>query len=150
MAKKIRSKGRLLAAAVVIVLVGYLTIVFFRGLGGVDVYAGKRPGNYGTANWICEDPEIVLHVNPDRSIRLELPGYSGEEELKFNFDFGRGCEIWVKDESGAMITLFRGTCRFGSEKMSVVVTQDDLFGGQYRGKKIVFYRTALQDSMQKN
>lgn len=125
-----------------------LLFVFFIGLicsgCNVDYFAGKRPSDYGGADWVCEDPNIILHINPNSAIGLELPDLEEGDSLRAVFSYGADFLILKDTETEGTVIAFKGSCRFGSEKMKVHVTQDDLFGGAYWDKTVVFVREKVK------
>ncbi len=126
--------------AIIIVLVCFLLVGC-----NVDYYAGKRPFDYGPADWVCEDPEITIHIREIDTITLEIPGLNIPDTTGVAFLFGR--RVWIIDRQleGPDVVLLDGECSFSPTKLKVRVTQDDLFDGKYEGKTIIFNRFEVTD-----
>lgn len=125
---------KLLAGATLLILVLGL-------LCGCDVFVNSRPTAYKMSKWVCEDPDFVLFVYPDR-VECALRGEPLPEGTAFCFDQGNGLHLCSSHDYSE--DFFYGECSFSSEKMTVKVIQDDYFDGKYTGKTIVFKRYDLQ------
>ncbi len=105
----------------------------------------KTPFDYPNSTWISEEPYIYLHI-PD-----DAKDYSGEEcyiqfngeriESHFLVNYPSPSEFQRVAEPGTLhseIWLLIGTCDFKEDKVTMKVTADNLFDGEY--KRIVLER----------
>ena len=61
---------------------------------GCDPYVGKKPYNYGSSIWICEEPKItyVIEMNYDEEQKMDIPEsyavtYIDGNEVLLDFGF---------------------------------------------------------------
>lgn len=118
--------------AEIIISVWLLTVCM---LCGCDPYFGKRPTDYPSSKWVCEDPDICFSISEDGEIHWEIGG----AETSYTLIMGMGTNFWIYDRETAQ-NILEGDSSYSSQKMSVVVEKDLLFGGKYEGKSIVFIR----------
>lgn len=110
----------------------------------MDVYYDQRPYDYPGTKWICEDPDIVLIYPKNGERSFSINGATPNSPSDLFPGFGPG--DWFAFHSNDMgKDLFLCSCTFSPEKMIAKVEVDELFGGKYLGKTIVFYRTDLQE-----
>ena len=113
-----------------------------------------KPSEYPNSVWVCKDPKITLYVQEDGSIVCKF----GETSDSFASDTLLGGfepfsnEFWVQnnasnpperqpdDPETTARDYFECRCEFSPEKMTAVVTRDELFDGKYVGQQIVFVR----------
>ena len=102
-----------------------------------DAYAGKRPDDYPSSKWVCSDPDIVFTVDELNHVSCKIDGDPLPDG--YILAFGQGTAFWIHDNNSGK-TLFYGESTYASDKMTVLITQDNLFAGSYEGKTIVFRR----------
>ena len=119
---------------------------------GCDPYVGKKPYNYGSSIWICEEPKItyVIEMKYDESQEMEVPetyavAMKHDKEVFFHLGFLSDTvkareykNIDSKEFTGN--TLFTGTCKYSKTKFTIKIDTetDNLFGGEY--DELVFVR----------
>ena len=119
---------------------------------GCDPYVGKKPYNYGSSIWICEEPKItyVIEMKYDESQEMETPetyavALKHDKEVFFHLGFLSDTvkareykNIDSKEFTGNM--LFTGTCKYSKTKFTIKIDTetDNLFDGQY--DELVFVR----------
>lgn len=112
----------------------------------------NKPNEYPNSVWVCDDPKITMNIKEDGAIDClfdepsdnlvsdTLPGrfeYLNNEFYISNF-------AWIPSEddpySDYIHEVFVCRCDFSLEKMTAVVTNDELFDGKYTGQQIIFVR----------
>lgn len=117
------------------VIIFYIIILNACIFCGCDPFYGKRPTDYPSSKWVCQDPNIVFTVNEKSEIYWEINGAATD----YTLILGMGTNFCIYDWKTAQ-NILEGDSSYSSKKMSVVVTKDLLFDGIYEGKQIVFRR----------
>ena len=110
-------------------------------LCGCDVYAGKRPNDYPSSVWRCEEENMTIVVNQDGTAYFT----AGEELITFHADpeyfvlFNYGNQLLVV-QATTNETIMSGSCSFSSKVLKVTIGTDNLFDGIYHLKSLSFYR----------
>ena len=104
-------------------------------LCGCDPYADKRPTAYPSSKWVCQDPDIIFTVSEKKELHWKLNGVETDYELIL----GMGRNFWIHDNNTGL-NLLEGDSSYSSQKMTVIVSMDNLFDGKYEGRQIVFKR----------
>ena len=117
------------------IIIVFALFLFVSILCGCDPYAGKRPPDYPSSKWVCQDPDIIFTVSGKKELYWTLNGAETDYELVF----GMGTNFWIHDNKKGL-NLLEGNSSYSSRKMTVYVTMDILFDGKYEGRKIVFKR----------
>ena len=110
-----------------------------------------KPSEYPNSVWVCEDPKITLYVREDGIVECQfdeaadkfvsnpMPGGFDTYNNKF-YIFNTWIPSAENPYSDYNFEQFVCRCTFSPEKMTAVVTRDELFGGKYVGQQIVFVR----------
>ena len=110
-------------------------LLFVSVLCGCDPFYGKRPTDYKNSKWVCDDPDIVFSIGENDKIYREING----AKTDYEFIMGMGTNFWIYDRKTGQ-NLLEGQSSYSAQKMSVIVSKDDLFDGKYEGRQIVFNR----------
>jgi len=104
-----------------------------------DAHSGQRPTDYPNSVWACTNPNIRLIVQQNREMYFEIHDSSAQypNDTIVGFDYGNRI-IFHSNDLGD--DLFVCRCVFSPEKMTAVVTKDELFDGKYTGQQIEFVK----------
>lgn len=138
-------------------LIAALSVISIFTISGcnLDPYYGKRPFDYGTAMWVCENTSAWFIVNPDDDNYYYPKGevvYNGQTiQVGFRFihETNRVFIDFLDSNDSSNISeydqMLNGECIFSPEKLVIKVDKDTdaLFDGQY--DTLVFIRTPTKD-----
>ncbi len=116
-----------------------------------DPYHGKRPWDYGSAKWVCEDPKAWVEVDVE-SEEFDFPKGEviiNDRPIKFRLCFIHQTnqvffQITEKTSNSIFYEVpeFSGECTFAPDKLVIKVDKDSdtVFSGKY--DELVFTRNA--------
>ena len=124
-------------------LVGLVALCLLLSGCNFDIYGGKRPFDYGAAQWVCENPSAWFVVNPDDEDYYCPKGEVcvDDKTLQFELIFVTGTDLVffkIINTSAAYYGGYRdagfdGECTFSSSEFVITIDKetDTVFGGQY-------------------
>lgn len=120
----------------------YLLLLCVLAVSACDVYAGKRPGDFDQTTWICKEYRMAITVSKEIKPACTRVYIADLElgEISADFDYGRKM-IFFEEPLLEYSPLMIFECSFSSKKMEATVTEDNLFDGTLKGKKLVFQRS---------
>lgn len=103
------------------VIFAFLMCVGMVACGGGE--EAKRPIDYPNTKWQCTNASFTFSVTEDCKIEDAVITNSSGEEVSVTVEFSEQSEgkMYVKSANGAE-TYFSGTCTFGKNKFTVMVS----------------------------
>ena len=68
-----------------------------------------------------------------------VPRLTNGVETDYELILGMGRNFWIHDNNTGL-NLLEGDSSYSTQKMTVIVSMDNLFDGKYEGRQIVFKR----------
>ena len=111
-------------------------------LCGCNILVDNHPPyHYKSTTWTCESPKITFYVDEQGMIsEVDILEETTADPTELDFFFDNGSRVVFHNNTTGE-TVFSGECKFYPYKVQAHVTNDELFGGKYVGRQIVFTRT---------